>query len=145
MIRKSLLPAANLLTRLGKPVCADLVRWLDEYRNAHEEIDVHEWIGDLWYVVIMDTRIKDSYPAESLIGFTVDIKKDIIFWSNDRSYSPQFANGGNCFCRATRWWSRLREKFPNAKGDRRRNGIRDSVGSVHDYRSSEVKPEKVRA
>ena len=120
--------AARLMIAIGKKTCSDLVAWLDAERNYHEQIDVHPWIGTFWYVVIRDARIK-KYPEDALLGFTVDIATDSIFWSNDKRHADKgYTSGGNVFCRSERWWRKLKAKYPEAKSDRH------GPGNVHDYR-----------
>ena len=125
--------AAMLLRTLGGPVCADLIVWLHENRKDHEGIEVYHWTTDFWYVVVKDQTATEKYPGNILLGLTVDIRKDQIFWANDRTYAS-YANGGNCFCRSHRWFRKLYKKYPTAKSDRNLKWH----GTVHDYRERKV-------
>jgi hypothetical protein len=124
---------ALLMIALAKENCCSLVAWLNLVRNQYEQIDVHPWIGNFWYIVVLDTRICAKYPANSLIGFTVDVEEDRIFWANEQTYAGiGFTNGGNVFCRSVRWWRELKVKYPEAKSDRHEGG------NVYDYRPRRV-------
>jgi hypothetical protein len=127
--------AARLLIRLAGPTVSGLTSWLNEKRNEHEQLDVHEWSNEFWYIVLEDKNIKDN-PENALIGFTVNLETDTIFWSNSKE-KPDFSNGGNCFCRSERWW-RLASKFfgDQFKSDRKFG----REGTVHDYRPKRSKP-----
>lgn len=136
MEKPKLPQAARLLMHLNlvKPVIANLINWLDESRNKDEELVVFEWTDHKWYIEIKD-RTVGGYPHDIMIGFTVDLDNDRIFWTNDKFYGDRFPRGGNCFCRSERWFRKLRKQYPNVVSDRK-----DPVnGNVHDYRSRKQK------
>jgi len=126
----------NLLLSLGGPVITDLLNWLDASRNVHESIDVHSWVGDWWYIVIKDERIKGC-PENMLLGFTVNIKADVIMWVNHTAFNP---SGGNCFCRSHRWVRFLRSKLPNVRPVKYCNS---SNAEFHDYRDKNMRLSRV--
>lgn len=123
--------AAKLLMRLGGPVTKDLVHWLDETRNHHEEIHAYEWTNDWWYVEIFSHRAGSCAITRTLLGFTVHITHDEIMWANHTAFNP---SGGNCFCRSTRWVRQLRTKFPGITFTRTTIPGTPAEGQVYDYR-----------
>jgi hypothetical protein len=127
---------AQLAVQTGGPTFRRLVNWITASLRKHEDIDIHQWVDSLWYVVVNDNRVK-GYPFKMQIGFTIDVVKDRIFWSYvDPSFEvPGFTNGGNCFCRSHRWWRLMVDQYPQALSDRKFG--RD--GTVHDYRERRKK------
>ena len=111
---------AILLAHLGQKNIPALVRWLDANRLPTENIDVHQWQNELWYVVVVDATVAEKYPADIVIGFTVDLENDSIFWSAVNKHLPF---SGNCFCRSGRWWRLLRKQYSEA-----------NENTVYDYR-----------
>lgn len=130
--------AAKLALQTGGFVLRHLVSWLISNLKKHETIDLHPWVDTLWYVVVKDERVT-QYPDSSLIGFTIDVKADRIFWAHATwKRRAGFTKGGNCFCRSFRWWRLMERQYPHALSDRKFPG----KGTVHDYRR---RKEAVRA
>lgn len=96
---------AALILKQLRPNIGALLNAIEANLTVHETIDVHEWIGNWFYIVIEDKRYTE-YPLDAQCGFTVNITKDAVMWNDDKSEN-QF--GGNCFLRSRRW-----KKFVNA-------------------------------
>lgn len=121
---------AKLLVRFCGPEVVGLIEWLAEQFRPQdgESLDIHEWIDDFWYVTVKTNRVRD-YPDNILIGFTVDLRRDCIFWVGDKIEGSGFTHGGNCFVRSERWSRLLRKRFPGVTYSR--DG---REGQVYDYR-----------
>lgn len=93
-----------------KTLCPTIGQLITDLENAlapYEEMDVHRWVGDWYYVVVKDWRLK-NYPEDSRIGFTFNIKRDIIMWNNDPEDN---LSGGNCFLRSAKWKAFVNKRF----------------------------------
>lgn len=134
MEKPKLPQAARLLLHMAllKPRIAALIGWLDDERNADEEMELLEWTEHFWYIQIKDRTVTSGYPGNIMIGFTVDLDGDRIFWSNQKEwYNGRFPNGGNCFCRSEKWFRKLYRAYPVEAVSDRKDPER---GTVHDYR-----------
>ena len=106
MTKKNAELVRYVLARGGK--VGELVAWLGANLRKHEDLDVHCWIGQLWYVMVGDT-VRGTYPNEFRCWFTVDVVADEIAWNCDTKHT---ACGGNCGVRDRRWLRLCRERFP---------------------------------
>jgi hypothetical protein len=102
---------ASRLLKCLTPQITELLGKLENYLNEHEQIDIHTWYGNKFYIVVRDNRIH-SYPECALIGFTVEVKADCILWCDDKAYTTA---GGNCFTRSLKWKRFLTKNFGNVK------------------------------
>jgi hypothetical protein len=89
---------ALILKRL-KPCIGSLLTFLESKLAAYETISVHEWIGERFYIIVNDNRIK-GFPGSAAVGFTVDIDDDKFIFVKP---SEKFPFGGNCFVRGLKW------------------------------------------
>ena len=135
MMPPPLTQTARLLLAIGKPNTAALVEWLNANRKPNEQIEVYQWMDALWYVVVVDESLRNlppgEYPRRMLVGFTIDIQKDVIFWccGNPAVFASEL-HGGNCFCRSERWWKLVRQRFPHIQSQ---YDTREGP-HIHDYR-----------
>ena len=99
-----------------------------------EVLDIHEWTDDFWYVTVETNRVQ-KHPDRVLVGFTVDLRQDCIFWVGGKiEGSSGFTHGGNCFVRSERWSRFLRKRFTGVTYSR--DG---REGQVYDYRPRRVR------
>ena len=97
--------ALHLVQATAPLLAVGLLDWLDAHLLPHEVIDIACWYGQLFYVVVEDTTLH----AESMvIGFTVDVKRQVINWNTDVTVNP---TGGNCFERSLRWFRLANRQF----------------------------------
>ena len=126
-------PVVEVMKRACPKVIGPLLRMIEENLGKDEILEAYEWLGNAWYLVVKNTALKpkagevSAYPHNSMIGWTVDISKDKIFWSNatkplatDAAFP--LTNGGNCFVRSNKWKHLLK----NA-------GVSDLKGKFHWY------------
>jgi hypothetical protein len=111
----------------------DLIKWLESKLSPTEKINIETWINELFYVVVEDQRKFLEYPAKMRIGFTVDVKRDIIFWSGYNEEYPSYPRGGNCFVRTAKWKKELKNKFGN-------NVVEDGIYQYRNVYPVEEKP-----
>ena len=112
------------------PNVRDLLIWLFNNKPNTQQINIHQWYGTKWYIVVEYSKEEQlDYPKHAQIGFTFDIEADQVIWSNDKELSVA---GGNCFTRNHRWRKLLKERF----------GVEDNV-EFHWYK--ETTPQKLRA
>jgi hypothetical protein len=92
------------------PNIAELLTWLEKNLKATEVIDVHQWYGDFFYIIIDDLSMhKDfEYPQYMRCGFTVNVKTDKMKWNDDNLDGQQ---GGNCFVRSPKWKGLIKKKW----------------------------------
>lgn len=125
------LPApAKLLLKFAGPEVCRLVEWIASVIRPQdgESLYIHEWMDDIWYVTIETNQVQ-KYPDKFLVGFSVDLRLDCIFWVGGKIEGSHFTRGGNCFVRSERWSRLLRKRFPGVTYSR--DG---SEGQVYDYR-----------
>lgn len=92
------------------PNIRSLIRDIENNLAAFEEIDIYRWVGNWYYIVVDDPRLS-SHPQNIRIGFTVNIKRDIIMWNNDSSDN---LSGGNCFLRSAKWKNFVNKRWNKA-------------------------------
>lgn len=104
------LNGAKAKAEILKVVCpktvAPLLAWIEAHLSKHEFIDIFEWSKPLFYIEVRDNRILERYPACVCVGWTVDIRKDRIFYCDKKNWNAD--NGmtmtsGNCFVRSNKW------------------------------------------
>lgn len=98
--------AAAILKTLC-PTIGQLITDIENNLAPFEEMDVYQWVGDWYYVSVRDWRFK-KYPEDVRIGFTFNIKRDIIMWNNDPEDN---LSGGNCFLRSAKWKAFINKRF----------------------------------
>jgi hypothetical protein len=104
---------ADMIKRHCPNTLLHLFSWIEENLAEYEKIDVRSWFGEMYYIVVEDTR-KGYWAIENYrMGFTVDVDKDEIFWTGFDETRPGFGNGGNCFVRSAKWKSLLSKMFTN--------------------------------
>jgi hypothetical protein len=99
----------RILERKRTPNISSLIHWIKENLSKHETMDIHQWIGEAFYIVVEDIRLGWKYPEDIRIGFTVDIDRDLIMWSKKSCRANE--NGGNCFVRTSKWKGLLKKRF----------------------------------
>jgi hypothetical protein len=107
MYRKT---AAHEILEIKTKNVADLLNFLKEHLAETETINIHSWYGERFYIVIEDTRPGWPIIEDARLGFTVDIKRDKILWSNV-DYNKDAGNHGNCFVRTNKWKSLLLKRY----------------------------------
>lgn len=121
--------AAEILKTTTKTI-KDLLEWLEAHLGQYELINIHHWTNTYYYIVVVDQREGWSYPANSRLGFTVDMSKDEIFWKGYDESRPAFGRGGNCFVRTSYWKTQFKRKFGEAH-------VR--TGKIHWYSNAYLK------
>jgi len=99
--------ATSEVIKIQNPNIYRLLEWLETKLKLSEVIDILYWTQDWHYIIVEDRTITGSI-ANMRVGFTVNIRKDIIMWNNDTSDNPY---GGNCFVRSNKWKNLLRNRF----------------------------------
>jgi hypothetical protein len=100
--------AATLLIHCCPNAISNLLLKLQRGLGLTEQIDIHQWTGELYYIVVRDNRDIYEYPGQSRCGFTVNIATDEIFWNLQRSKIPF---SGNCFVRTAKWKRFLKTNY----------------------------------
>lgn len=106
--------ALHLIRATAPLLALGLLDWLDTHLQPHEIIDIECWYGNLFYVIVEDTKQSDGADrnttrcARMLIGFTVDVKRQVINWNMDNTVN---SSGGNCFERSLRWFRLANRQF----------------------------------
>lgn len=103
---------ASVVIKLIKPHIGELLRFLESELSEYEQIDIEQWTGTWFYLVIRDMRGKDiphSGVSRMRAGITVDLADDTIMWSDDKMKNG--SSGGNCFVRSPKWKTILRRHF----------------------------------
>lgn len=81
------------------PNIREALDWMITNLGEHERISIVQWVGPLFYLEALDTRI-GKFCSSQRFALTVDMDRDVIRFNDDESNDlPK----GNCFVRAWRW------------------------------------------
>jgi hypothetical protein len=98
--------ATSELIRIHNPNIYKVLQWLETKLKPSEVINILYRTRKWFYVGVEDSNIKQSIPE--VMGFIVDIGKDIITLNNDKS---DYRYGNGCFVRANKWKPHLKKFF----------------------------------
>lgn len=104
--------AEGILSILAPRIRLILLDWLERHLGETETIDIHQWQGPLFYVLVDDSRFDhlkgSARVAGSRVGFTVDIRRQVIYGNTDTTFNH---SNGNCFVRSAKWKSLIVREF----------------------------------